>query len=190
MNHLFINACVRDESRTLMLARYFLGKIPGRISEVNLQKEDIKPLDRERLAKREQLIRDGMFEHPMFDYARQFASADVIVIAAPYWDLSFPAVFKIYLEAVNVPGITFCYANGIPKGLCRAKKLIYITTAGGGIFADFGYSYVKMLSETFYGIEETVCFQAENLDVDGVDILAELKQEKQAIDRYLLDLQS
>ena len=60
--------------------------------------------------------------------------ADIIVIAAPYWDLSFPAQLKDYIERVNAVGVTFDYdQEGIPYGLCRAKKLVYITTAGGNI---------------------------------------------------------
>ena len=43
----------------------------------------------------------------MFDLAGQFAGADTIVIAAPFWDLSFPAALKQYmqahLEAFKVP---------------------------------------------------------------------------------------
>ena len=60
----------------------------------------------------------------MFELARQFAAADQIVIAAPYWDLSFPAALKQYFEQINVLGITFAYTpEGVPKGLCRARKL-------------------------------------------------------------------
>lgn len=42
----------------------------------------------------------------MFKYAKQFAEADEIVIAAPYWDLAFPATVRIYFEAITVTGIT------------------------------------------------------------------------------------
>ena len=37
-----------------------------------------------------------------------------------------------YFEQINVLGITFVYTpEGYPKGLCRAKALYYVTTAGG-----------------------------------------------------------
>ena len=107
MSILFINACVRENSRTLVLAKSIMKDMVGEISEVKLSLEDIKPLDRELLEKREGLIAGGAFDDPMFRYAKQFAQADEIVIAAPFWDLSFPAMLKIYIEQITVSGITF-----------------------------------------------------------------------------------
>ena len=104
----------------------------------------------------------------MFRYAKQFAAADEIVIAAPFWDLSFPAKLKIYLEQIAVAGITFDYIDGRPKGLCKAKKLTYVTTSGGPIFEDFGYAYIKALAQKFYGIPQTEAVRAMNLDVDMI----------------------
>ena len=120
-------------------------------------------------------MKNGKLDAPMLGYAKQFASADEIVIAAPFWDLSFPALLKIYLEQITVAGITFQYANGRPVGLCKAKKLTYITTSGGPIFDDFGYAYVKTLAQKFYGIEQTESVRAMNLDVNMIsaeDLLA------------------
>ena len=45
----------------------------------------------------------------MFDLAKQLISADHVVIGAPYWDLSFPARLKIYLERCSVDKLTFLY---------------------------------------------------------------------------------
>ncbi|MGM9552292.1 MAG: NAD(P)H-dependent oxidoreductase [Clostridia bacterium] len=111
---LFVNACVRENSRTLELARYMLDKLNGEICEINLEKENLKPLDSDMLKKREQLTNENNFCDNMFNYAKNFASADTIVIAAPYWDLSFPALLKIYLEQITVSGITFRYKKGAP----------------------------------------------------------------------------
>ena len=43
-------------------------------------------------------MKAGALDDPLLDYARQFARADQILIAAPCWDLSFPAVLRAYLE--------------------------------------------------------------------------------------------
>ena len=168
MSILFINACVRKNSRTLVLAKHVMKDMVGEIEELNLNLENIEPLNTELLEKRELLIGNGKLDDPMFRYAKQFANADEIVIAAPFWDMSFPAKLKIYLEQIAVANITFDYVNGIPMGLCKAKKLTYVTTSGGPIFDDFGYTYVKTLAQKFYGIQKTVAVRAMNLDMDMI----------------------
>ena len=168
MNILFINACVRKESRTLVLAKDILNKMQGTITEIDLSKEGLAPLNRDSLEARERLLKSGDVNAPMLQYAKQFAQADEIVIAAPFWDLSFPSILKIYMEQITVAGITFEYRNGCPTGLCKAKRLVYVTTAGGEIFCDFGYSYIKTLANNFYGIKDTLSYRATNLDVQGI----------------------
>ena len=140
----------------------------GEITELDLKAENISPLNRQLIEKRERLIAEGNLEDPMFCYAKQFAEADEIVIAAPFWDLSFPSILKIYIEQITVSGITFKYRNGCPLGLCKAKRLTYVTTSGGPIFEDFGYTYVKAIAKSFYGISETRAYRATNLDVDMI----------------------
>ena len=168
MSILFINACVRENSRTLILAKSIMKDMVGDVTEVKLDLENIEPLNGKSLEKRESLVHAGKYDDPMFRYAKQFAEADEIVIAAPFWDLSFPAKLKVYLEQITVSGLTFKYVNGRPSGLCKAKKLTYVTTSGGPIFADFGYSYVKTLAQNFYGITETKAYRAMNLDVNMI----------------------
>ena len=97
MNILFVNACVRKESRTLVLAKDILSKMQGEITEIDLSKENLAPLNCVSLEERERLLASGEMDAPMFQYAKQFAQADEIVIAAPFWDLSFPSILKIYM---------------------------------------------------------------------------------------------
>lgn len=168
---LFVNGCVREDSRTLILAKKVIEKLGGEVSEVRLCTENIVPLCWEDAKMRGCLVSAGDFSSPLLKYAKQFSEADEIVIAAPYWDLLFPAAVRIYLEHVTVTGVTFKYSQeGIPVGLCKAGRLIYVTTAGGPIVKNMGYDYVRALSETFYGIPETMCFTAENLDIWGADV--------------------
>ena len=185
MNVLFVNACVREQSRTLLLARHLLSRLSAQVSEIRLEDMDMKPLTKHSLSQRDDLLRQGKWEDPSLKLARQFADADCIVIAAPYWDLGFPALLKIYLETVTVSGITFCYAEGRPKGLCNAKKLYYITTAGGPIVSDFGFSYVRSLANNLYGIREARCIRAENLDMDGADVALILEDTIEEINRRI-----
>ena len=52
MGILFINACVRENSRTLELSNCLLENLGGEITEVNLYGENILPLDGKGLEKR------------------------------------------------------------------------------------------------------------------------------------------
>ena len=168
MSTLFINACIRPESRTLKIAEELLSKLENKdITTLNLEKENIKPLSNADIAKRDKAGATGDFGDPLFKYAKQFAAADTIVMAAPYWDLSFPALVKLYFEATSVCGITFRYTpEGYPQGLCKAKKFYYVTTSGGyiGDF-DFGFQYAKALTTKLYGIPEAECIRKEGLDI-------------------------
>ncbi len=181
---LFINACVRPESRTRMLAQHALDRMGGEITEVDLGKENIEPLRLERLELRNALQEKRDFSHEMFRYAKAFAEADEILIAAPFWDLAFPAILRNYIENICVQGLTFYYTEeGFPVSLCRAKKLVYVMTAGGPTEGmDFGFPYVDTLCRVFFGIKETACFKAEMLDVIGVDAEGALRKAAEEID--------
>lgn len=169
---LFVNACVRKESRTLRLAKRLLNNLNGDIKEVRLEEVSFPVVDEAFIKRREALKNIGKYDDPMFDLGKDFANADTIVIAAPYYDLSFPAMLKQYFEQINVLGLTFTYSEtGIPEGLCKAKSLYYITTAGGPILSDdLGFGYVKALANNFYGIKEVHQIKAEGLDVIGADV--------------------
>ena len=178
---LFINACVRKNSRTRRLADCLLNRLKGQdaeLTEVKLEDCAFPKTDEAFLARRDQLIADGSFDDPLFSLARQFAEADTIVIAAPYYDLSFPAALKQYLEQINVVGLTFRYTpEGTPEGLCRAGQLYYVTTAGGAyVPEEYGFGYVKALAQNFYGISEVQLIQAAGLDLYGADPEAILAQ--------------
>ena len=186
---LFINACPREGSRTLELARYLLDKTDGSVEELTIFEENLLPLNGKTLALRDKMTANQNFDHPIFKYARQFAKADVIVLAAPFWDLSFPSALKIWLEYVMAKEITFRYTEeGFPCGLCKAKKLFYISTAGGPVLpAHMGFSYMDGLAKSYFGIPETILFSAENLDVVGADTAAILSKAKEEIDNYWRD---
>lgn len=185
---LFLNACVRPMSRTMILARHLLSHLPGTVTEVNLEHEAIVPHTWRRLQRREECLAAGDFSDPMFRYALQFREVDTIVIAAPYYDLSFPAALKNYLEIVANVGLTFYYdENEQARTLCRAKRFFYVATAGAEFVPDFGYGYVKYLLREFYGIQESHCFYADRLDLRGSDPEAILSAAKARIDGFFAE---
>ena len=179
---LFIDACVRADSRTRRLADCLLSQLDGEIETLRLEELSFPLVDEAFLNRRYALIDAGRLDAPDFALARQFAEASQIVIAAPYWDLSFPAALKQYFEQINILGVSFQYTpQGQPLGLCRAKRLFYLTTAGGCFVPEeFGFGYVKALAQSFYGIDDVRCFQALGLDIQGADpeaILARTMEE-------------
>ena len=168
---LLVNACIRKESRTKRLADALIEKMDGEVEEIKLCETDFPVVDEAFLQKRDALIAGEEWSHPGFKLTRQFAAAETIVVAAPYWDLSFPAALKQYFEQVNVTGITFRYSlEGVPEPLCKAKRLFYVMTAGGTFAPDeYGFGYVKALAKSFYGIEDIRLIKAIGLDIDGAD---------------------
>ena len=181
---LFIDACARKNSRTRELAQSVLSNLPcegSSVETVNLYDLAPAPLTEELIAKRDAALMAGDFSDPYFAPAKQFARADTIIIASPYWDLSFPAVLKLYIENISVNGLAFQYdEHGIPHGLCRGRKLYYVTTAGGEIgLNNFGYEYIKAIAVGLFGIEEATCIRAVGLDLVSVNADAVLENAKQ-----------
>lgn len=187
---LFIDACARKDSRTKELAEALLSYIPyeGDDTEyVRLYEKDLKPVTEEVIAKRDKAFIENDFSDPYFDLAKQFVKADTIIIAAPYWDLSFPAVLKLYIENISINGLTFRYdENGMPHGLCNGEKLYYVTTAGGEIGQyNFGYDYIKTVSLGLFGIADAGCIRAVGLDIAEVDEKAVLENAKEQLKKLL-----
>lgn len=183
---LFINACVRGESRTRRLAGAVMAGDREAYKEIYLPAIDFPKVDEAFINWRNGCVSLGDYSSPVFDLAKSFAAAEEIVVAAPFWDLSFPATLKQYIEQICVVGITFFYNDqDMPQGLCRAKRLTYVTTAGGPIFDEaFGYGYIKALATTFFGIPETRIIKAENLDIRGADVEGIMKRAMKEIDKF------
>lgn len=190
MNILFVNCCMRRESRTERLARVFLKAYcqshpQDTVEELDLKVEQITSLTEVRILRREQAVENGELQNPLLSYARQFQQADKILIAAPYWDLSFPSLLKVYFEQIFVVGITFgCTADGL-KGRCNAQKCLYLTTAGGEIGKyDLGSQYVSGLCETMLSIPEFQVLKVENLDIQGADVESLMRAGEQQAEEY------
>ena len=92
---LFINACIRKNSRTKQLADHFINKFNEPIEEINLLDQHFPLVDEDFLNTRDVLLKGRNYDDPLFAMARQFSEADRIIVAAPYYDLSFPASLKV-----------------------------------------------------------------------------------------------
>lgn len=179
MNVLVIDGCLRgaEQSRThILLSEWkqtFAAEHPeAEMQTVCLAELRLSPLYAEDVAARDRAVRSGQTE--AYALAKQFAQADRIVMAVPYWDLSFPAALKVYLEHICVCGIAFRYdEQGQAVGLCRAEQLLYLTSCGGMLGdCNLGFEYVQALCSRLLGISDCRCIAAE-----GMDISEESEQE-------------
>ena len=118
MNLLFVDCCISqrgEESRTRKLAEAYLEAYLNKHPEMELETvipEELlalPPFDVEMLEERDALAKSGQFDDRIFDLARQFRDADAIVVAAPYWDMSYPAALKAYIEHISAVGLTYHY---------------------------------------------------------------------------------
>lgn len=177
MKLLYIDCCIsiHEVSRTQLLADAFLDawqKVHplDEIETLDLKAAALQPLLGQALAEREALLDAHRVDAPSFALARQFARADRIVIAAPYWELSFPAQLRLYIEQISALNITFGYTeNGQSAGLCKADKLLFLTTAGGPIEgANYGGDYLRAMCGV-YGIGQFEFLGAPMQDVREID---------------------
>ena len=153
-NLLFVNGCIRGrDSRTLRLAQHVISRIPDAgIDVLLLPALHLTPYGAAEIAERDALSRAGAFDAPFFALANQFKNADAVVLACPFWDLSFPAMVRAYLERLCVTGLTFHYNQyGQPVADCRPRRLLYVTTRGGIVdnsdpaLADHGSAYLESI---------------------------------------------
>ena len=165
MKYLVLDACARNNSRTRKMYEAYLENIADEVKIINLYDLNLKPFDEKLLNKRDSLLAKGLFNDEMFNLANEFKEYDFIIVAAPFWDMSFPSILKVYFENISVSGITFAYENGMPKGLCKATKLLYLASCGGYVNNNLGYEYVKELVK-MYGIFNTKYYQIDKLDID------------------------
>lgn len=169
---LYIDCCIRRElSRTRILAESFLKLIEKnpvyKMEKLFLMDEPLHYFVDGFFEQRERLIAGGRFDHPRFRYAHQFQQSNKIIIAAPFWDLSFPALLKVYIENLCVEGITFgCDETGT-FGTCLADRLLFLTTRGDDLndsSLEMGARYLEAMC-VFWGIARFDCIAADGMDL-------------------------
>ena len=180
-----INACVRQaDSRTLRIAEPIIAALSERyaVTRYNLPEMDIPPLNPEIFARR------GVGEIPEWaqEAARAIAGADCILIAAPFWDMSFPAVLKCFIEHTSLFDVTFTDNGKTCVGLCKAPKVLYITTRGmdirTGDAREQATPYLKAIG-SLWNLGEITTIAATNMDYISSDEID--RKISQAVSRGL-----
>ena len=135
---LYIKANIKNEgeSRTFKVSDSFVEEYKrnnpeDEIITLDLYKENIDFLRADDLGKLFGPKDEESKNNSILKYAYEFADADKYIIAAPMWNLSFPAILKAYIDYVSVSGITFKYTAEGPVGLLNNKKAVHIVSRGG-----------------------------------------------------------
>lgn len=126
----------------------FIEKYPDfKVEELDLYKEHIPRLEYQYFESRNCVVneeatnrlakKDQEEVHKIVELCNQFIEADVYVIAAPMWSLSFPAPLKEYIDCIVQADktITFPEKGEKPEGLLNDKprSVVYIQSSGGNI---------------------------------------------------------
>ena len=161
-----IDACIRgEESRTRRIAEPILGALAKRyeITRFDLTKMPMEPLTPETYAQRAA----GQVPAWALEAAKTVAAADRIVVVAPFWDMSFPAVVKVFFEHISLFDVTFTDNGRSCVGLCKCEKVMYITTRGMNIptgdSREQGTSYLQALSR-LWDLGTVLTVAAWNMD--------------------------
>lgn len=167
--YISVNSKPENLSSSKMVARKFINKFLERngdfkVEEVDLYKEHIPRLEYQYFKDRNCVIseeeakklpeKDQKETRKIRDLCDQFISAQMYVIAAPMWSLSFPAPLKEYIDCIVQEEKTISFEKGKkPKGLLDDKEraVVYIQSSGGNIpwildpIMDKGENYVAQI---------------------------------------------
>ena len=127
----YVDACLRTGSNTKKIADAIIAKLAERyeIETVRLSENTFPIVNNDILNDRA----NGIVPEEYVEMAKKLAAADRLVIAAPFWDMSFPSALKVFLENMSLFNVTFGSNEKECYGLCKAEKVLYITTRGMNI---------------------------------------------------------
>ena len=175
MKLLLVDCCISQRgegSRTKKMADAFLTAFREKHPEADVETVTpetllaLKPFDVEMMNGRDALASVGAWDAPVFGLARQFRAADAVVVAAPFWDMSFPAALRTYIEYISANGLTYHYDETGCHGDCKAERLVYLTSGGDFEREDsVGVVYWRQLAAMF-GIPRFDYVFAGGLDID------------------------
>lgn len=206
--YISVNSKPENLSSSKMVARKFINKFLERngdfkVEEVDLYKEHIPRLEYQYFKDRNCVIteedakklpeKDQKEIRKIRDLCDQFISAQMYVIAAPMWSLSFPAPLKEYIDCIVQEEKTISFEKGKkPKGLLDDKEraVVYIQSSGGNIpwildpIMDKGENYVAQIMKAM-GIKNV-----QELKVDATGTTEEerenaIRETEEKIDSIL-----
>ena len=198
--YISVNSKSEELSASKTVARAFVNRFlekhkDFKLEEVDLYKSHIPRLEYQYFEKRNAMIKKEDIKklsqkeqdeaHKIVELTEQFISANMYVIAAPMWSLSFPAPLKEYIDCIVMDGKTIDLSNDKLDGLLddRPRGMVYIQSSGANInwmskkILNRGLNYVEDIMKSL-GIK-----RFEELLVDGTGCTEE--EKSQAIDKAL-----
>jgi FMN-dependent NADH-azoreductase len=122
---------------------------------------------------------------------QELMDTDTLVLAAPIYNFSVPAVLKQWIDYVCRAGITFKYEATGPVGLTNIKRAFIITSSGGvpvGSPMDFASGYLEQICN-FIGVQEVIHIDASGSKGDPQTIISAAKlQIDQVLSNILADV--
>jgi FMN-dependent NADH-azoreductase len=97
---------------------------------------------------------------------QEFLNADVVVLGAPMYNFSISSQLKAWIDRIAVAGRTFRYTEAGPEGLCKGKKVIVVSTAGGlhsGQPTSAGHDDLLKVLFGFIGVTDLQFVHAQGL---------------------------
>lgn len=198
--YITVNSKPENMSASKTVGRAFVNRFielhnDFKVEELDLYETTLPRLQYQYFEKRNCLIEKEDFNklnkkgqdeiHQIVKLIDQFKEADMYVIAAPMWSLSFPAPLKEYIDCIIADGRTIEISEDKIEGLLNDKQrgMVYIQSSGGPVpwilkaVMNKGLNYVESIMKVA-GIK-----RFEELLVDGTGFTEEEKQN--AIDKGL-----
>ena len=192
--YITVNSKPEELSASKTVGRTFVNKFLENHKDFTLEELDlyqchIPRLEYEYFEKRNCMIKEEDFSklnekqqeevHKIVKLVDQFKEADLYVIAAPMWSLSFPAPLKEYIDCIVMDGKTIKISENKMEGLLNDKPraMVYIQSSGAPIpwmlrsIFNKGLDYVRDIMK-YMGIKKF-----EELLVDGTGFTEEERRE-------------
>ena len=196
--YISVNSKPEDLSASKTVARKFINRFLERnkdfqVEEIDLYKEHIPRLEYQYFEKRNCIVNEDdakeLSDKERSEVQRirelcdQFISANVYVIAAPMWSLSFPAPLKEYIDCIMQDEKTIKFEGKKIEPLLddKPRTMVYIQSSGANIpwllkpIMNKGLNYVEDVIK-FMGIKKF-----EELLVEGTGFTPE--EQKEAIEK-------
>lgn len=203
--YISVNSKPEELSASKTVARYFINKFLEvnenfNVKEIDLYEEHIPRLKYQYFEDRNCIIQEEAARKlpeseqkeikKIRELCDEFISADMYVIAAPMWSLSFPAPLKEYIDCIVQDNKTIkVQKDKKPIGLLgdRYRASVYVQSSGGAIpwildpIMDKGENYVSSIMKAM-GIQRVDEIKVDNTGTTEEERISAIEKAKAKID--------